>query len=515
MNTYQLGETHLDLGQEVQIRNIFLIKDQELRCILDIFNYSPKTISSIFVTVSFLTNEKQFLLAPSEFKIDGLAIPPKSTLEVNRLSLPSSFNQVNQLNVYINQVMFTDGTIKHYHKHPRILPLERISKDEDLISLRSVAGRDCKIYPKDFDEIWRCICSTFNHMERKECICCHRSKDLIFKQFLDKNMVSQRILTLQNSMDEKFEKLKQESRPKNNYSQIVNNDNKNIQNSNSKKKPFSKKKIALISAAILIIISSLFLYFLLSGSKFKDEITKADDLINNDNYQEALLLYEGILNKHYDEIIAQKRDEVKLLIESKENYEKGIENFEDEDYSSALEYLNKVSSKDKKRYDDAREKIKEIKKEVIKKANQKIKSKDYEEALSIIEEYLDAEPDDSEILDLKEEILNKNNSNSKNNNSSKDDSNSLEEKPDDSNKLSNAQTMAANLIGSSKTLSNDASLMSDASSSASSISTISAGTECNITNTKVESSGAIWCKINGTDSEGLDFEGWIPYSNLE
>ena len=102
-----------------------------------------------------------------------------------------------------------------------------------------------------------------------------------------------------------------------------------------------------------------------------------EELYKNAKYDESLVQFtnakdwwvlEKISSRLYDRDLYYKIQKAEVMIESKENYQKGLQAFAEEKYQDAVNYFSSMAEKDPN-IDDARSKIEECEKKISMRIN--------------------------------------------------------------------------------------------------------------------------------------------------
>lgn len=170
----------------------------------------------------------------------------------------------------------------------------------------------------------------------------------------------------------------------------------------------SKKKILIISGIILIIcIVGIFAYRTNEKNKYNQYnkyINLASTALKRDNFDEAINNYKlaGNYNLKYESITDVNN--INDIRDSKANYEKGIENFNRQDYFKAFDKFKLVIPIDQKRYSDANEKIQVCVDKTFTNyldlAKKSMKGNKYEEAMKYLDMVIKMQPDNEELNKL-------------------------------------------------------------------------------------------------------------------
>lgn len=310
-----------------------------------------------------------------------------------------------------------------------------------------------------------------------------------------------------------------------------------------KKKKTSKKPfIALFSVVALLLFGT---GIIISSFVSKNQtIKKADAFISMDKFEEGISIYENVLSSGTVPAIVIKRESAIKLMESKDNYEKGIEAFDNDNIGKAVKYLSKVPATDVKRYSSASNKLDELEDTAVLLVEDYIDNGDLNEASKLVIDYLRSSPDSEAMKNAKDTIASKrseaeNQAKAKESKPQeqiikvqqvekivKESDSSVKDKAQAKrdivaqNKAENAAStrreneeatqLADSLIGTNQIIiSEEANLRQAPTLNSDIITVIGRGSSVYISDTKVESSNRIWCRT--MDDYG---DGWISYNTM-
>lgn len=284
--------------------------------------------------------------------------------------------------------------------------------------------------------------------------------------------------------------------------------------------------VGVVSVSLLI-----FMVFGVSAIKKNKIIKQADAFIAMERFEDGIAIYDNILSDDYSNDIMAKRDAAIELMESDENFKKGLEAFEDENINKAIKYLSKVPKSDKKRYEKALAELKDIEEATIMEVDELIESEDLDKAIKIVNTYLKAAPDNIKMQNAKDSINAKYTEAEKQAKAEEEDRKNKETEAITAAKNAEAeaintsknaeisqrkrdeiQSTANNIIGSYKSIiAKEANLREAPTLKSRVLVTLSRGTNVYIHDTQIESSDRIWCLVN---VEGYSESGWISYNTM-
>lgn len=295
-----------------------------------------------------------------------------------------------------------------------------------------------------------------------------------------------------------------------------------------KKKGINKKIfIPVVSAASLVLI--VLLIFGVSAFKRNKTISQADSLISIEKYEDGIAIYDQLLSNKYIPALVAKRDAAMELMESDENFEKGMEAFDDDDKKNAVKYLSKVPKTDKKKYKEAQEKLNDLEDVTAMEVEELIDGGNLDEASKMLNQYLKLFPDNTDLQNAKDTIASKH-TESENEAKAEEENqkdqeiaaanaaaNAAKAQADKANseaasrrKINDADVIANNLRGSNRTITSKQANLRDAPAINSNVyATVPQGTQVYISHTQVESSSRIWCKVSTSYGSG-----WISYNTM-
>lgn len=169
-----------------------------------------------------------------------------------------------------------------------------------------------------------------------------------------------------------------------------------------RKKLISKIVIILI-IAILCTVGSAYAY---NSYKYSEFTKVGESYLEKDEFNKAIQEFQKAKEYKKNEAnnINEKIDNVNAIKTSKQNYEIGIEEFNNENYLEAVQYFKKVITQDKKRYALSKEKIDEYNDLYIEKLTDKAKKeaeeKNYEDAIETLQTILENFPENEEVSKL-------------------------------------------------------------------------------------------------------------------
>ncbi|NMM64424.1 hypothetical protein HBE96_17535 [Clostridium sp. P21] len=166
--------------------------------------------------------------------------------------------------------------------------------------------------------------------------------------------------------------------------------------------------ITLVTAFIVIVSISFFGYQRFSiNNKYENIISEANKAMGSEQYDNAVKLYEEAMNYKKDDNTKKQIDLAIVLKQSKSIYESAMKQMANKKYLEAIDYFNKVSKQDSKRYNESQSKIAECKKSYIdynlKNANDSLKNSKFSEANNYIDLVLKQDANNADARKLKDD----------------------------------------------------------------------------------------------------------------
>lgn len=171
---------------------------------------------------------------------------------------------------------------------------------------------------------------------------------------------------------------------------------------------FVKYKMKIIITVIIIFVGVLGVYkydIYLKNKNFNNNIVLAESNYKSDKFNTAKKYYETALKYKDDNNVKNKIKLCDNMQSSYDNFNKGIDLFNKKDYLNAYNALREVIPEDKKRYDEAKNKIDEsanlyINNQIVQ-AQNLVNKEQYQDAINSIDPVLYIESNNEKITVLK------------------------------------------------------------------------------------------------------------------
>lgn len=166
-------------------------------------------------------------------------------------------------------------------------------------------------------------------------------------------------------------------------------------------------KIRIIGVLILIIgTMCIGIKFYNSNKNYNKYLSEANSNVSLEKYDNAISLYQEALKYKNDTNISKQIELIKLLKNSKENYESADKKMNDKKYLDAIDMFKKVDKQDTKRYSYSQTKIDECKKlyiaEALNSVNDDLKNNKFDDANNVLNNIFKIDPSNANGLKLKD-----------------------------------------------------------------------------------------------------------------
>lgn len=487
---------------------------KEFSLAIDLLNKSDKYIKKVSFGVKFKNIKNEYIQNASEFFFTStISLVPKSSYYVEPFSLDERFFDARSIEVRIVEFETDSGKVVLNKDQEELYTLAVIPEKKQRKIERTLSP-EIKTYGENYGKSWRCVCGSINDKNEEECLFCKRNKNFVLSN-LTESLINAKVLNIienTETIEPWNYKTLEKNLTENHISKLAPTKNMaetmriNYDDINYKK-PFNiKGNIFHIIGAIIALCLVLFFGANLFTNFFNSRaFNKAEFLLKNGKYEQALKTFENIPKKGNIEKIENAIDSTKKLIESEKSFQIGKKLITEKKYIGALKNFKKVTAEDTKNYSQAEDFILEIENTLISRAENLIKEKNTDDALIIINNLLYYMPESVSALKLKNSI--------EENTSLNLDSNQKEEyeKDFESNDRSEMTEKAKTLLHSyQKVVSQKANLREKPDTSSKVITILSQGSDLYIKDTKIEGSERIWAEVEAKDKEtGKIYTGWI------
>lgn len=170
-----------------------------------------------------------------------------------------------------------------------------------------------------------------------------------------------------------------------------------------------KLKILLFTILFFVLIVVITIPIMNNELKFSKLVTEANSCFSAKNYKKSAKLYDDALSLSpiFKDIKSVRKNlsKAKILNESSNNFNEGMDHFKNKNYESAIYLFSKIPKEDAQNYKEAIKKIEESKplltKHMIEEANKEASNNKFGNALSFINQGLANDPNNKELISLK------------------------------------------------------------------------------------------------------------------
>ncbi|WP_434296133.1 tetratricopeptide repeat protein [Clostridium sporogenes] len=170
-----------------------------------------------------------------------------------------------------------------------------------------------------------------------------------------------------------------------------------------------KQRNILFIVLLVVLIAIIVIPTLNNELKFSKLVNEANVCFDSKNYKHASEVYDDALSLSPifkdTESIRSKSSKAKILNESMDNFNKGMDSYKNKDYESVVYFLSKIPREDIQNYNEAIKKLKESKplynNKIMEKAKKAAENNDFYKALITIDEGLKYDNNNSELISLK------------------------------------------------------------------------------------------------------------------
>ncbi|MDZ4956907.1 hypothetical protein GNF51_14060, partial [Clostridium perfringens] len=172
------------------------------------------------------------------------------------------------------------------------------------------------------------------------------------------------------------------------------------------------KKIKIIVASlILLIVAVPSVVYGYNYHSYNKDLKHAETLLSDEQYDDSVETFLSLKSSKFSnndsDFIDSKVTLALELKQSKESFEAAVNLLDEKKYIEAIDHFNNVKESDKKRYDQAQEKIKDARNlyvtDNITKAKDEANNKEYDNAISLLETVLKFDSNNEEVIKSKNE----------------------------------------------------------------------------------------------------------------
>ncbi|WP_164845504.1 SH3 domain-containing protein [Anaerosphaera multitolerans] len=530
-SNFQTLPTNVSLipNQPLQIIRAEITSDLNLA--IDLINISSKPISRVIFAVVYKDEHNNYLFNATEvyYDIKNLDIPPKKIYFLNPFSIDERFKEARGIDIRIKELYYSDSDsliLNTKDEKQFTLPLISETKSE---KMKTLFGPEIISYGENFMNGWRCVCGFFNKKENEECSFCGRNKNFVLNN-LTEPLINMKLLNvLSNTEDDKPEEASMASHLTQTHLTKVaptttslseTRINESTEEGLEEKSIFSVlTKVIYRSIIALLLVVVLIFAFQISKSLLSNrDISNAKTLISQGKYEDALKVLNKIENEKLQDEVQAEIEKTQKLMESQRYFDLGNSLILQDKYIEAIKNFNKVSSEDSINFASSQDKIEELEKIILNKANTEYTNGNYEKALSMVNEYLAAVPESANATNLKNQIIGTQSEEEKTEEEELISGSLIDEEAVelDKNRAEMTKKAEALLNTFQKVVAEKANLRAEPSTDAKIITVLPTDSDLYIQETQIEGSERIWCKVEAEDAKtGEIFHGWISNILME
>lgn len=509
---------HFNPSDLVQIANAELV-DGDFSMVIDILNLSDEFLKGIEFAVKFKGPDKALLFNGEEFLFKrSISVGPHSRYYLEPIPLDERFNKARAIDIYISSYQ-TEKKIVTLDNHNFEMKLPVIPEKKRK-SIKHNLGSEIKTYAENHIKYWRCVCGTINSKEVDNCRFCNRNKAFVLNN-LTEPMINSKILNIMETTnfgtiteDERINEIKTHLTKTNSSkmapsTESIKNDRTNLNEIIRVPKVLGQKIFLVFTGIIIVLIITVFLINSAAKIKSENNIEKANAYVVSGEYEKALKIYRNV-DESTNNDLSMEIDTLVKLVNSNEHFEKGERLLQKEKYINSAYNFKKVISDDKKNFAKAQEYLTQIEDITIKNAERLSKEDRKEDAINLLNSYLDVVNDSARAINLKKDI--EYNKNLKEGTVSKEEFEKSSTKDDPAEMAKRAKNLLHNY---KKVITEKANLRVDPYVNSDIVRILDKNTEVYVKETKIEGSERVWCNVEAKDqATGEIVKGWISDKTL-
>lgn len=544
MDNFQTLPTtiNLDPEEDFQIVRAELLFGEKMYLAIDVLNIYKKAVEDVVFQVKFKDAADNYLFGGLEwlFQAQGMSALPNIVYYIKPFLLDERFYDARSIEIRIQSITFDDAKTMKFSaddKKSFVLP---IITDEKLKKIRDILGKEINTYGENTVNGWRCVCGFTNSKDDEECRNCNRNKNFVLNN-LTEPLINLKMMSVL-SEDEDSEGTQEEDISAT-YTQTKltkvapSPDEKELERINLEpedvdyKRPRKVAKFFKTTFKVLLFAVLLVAVAFVGGKyygyyKNTKTLEMADRLVIEGDYEEALKEYKKINKNYKREEIEEKVSKAKELIKSKTIFEEGNESILHGKYLEAARKFKQVSEKDEEHFKEAQDKILDLERIFLEKAEALEDEGKDKEAIKVLEDFLAVVPDSANattsLMKLEANsfdnieaisLIADDETDGDKKKDEADDKESQEEKDKSRADLSNEAKSLLNTY--QKVKISKANLRKGPSLDSEIVQVLKSGTDLYIKDTKLEGNIRVWCSVEAKDESGNTYEGWISNKVME
>lgn len=490
-------KVYINPSDELQITRADLLVSNPLSLSVDVLNISEKNFIDLEIICKFKNEKGDYILGgnPIEYKVKDRLITASSMTCLDPFSLDFRFQDAREVEIRITKAIAEDGKTLIFNKEEQFiysLPLIDLDKRK---KMDEFFKDDIYTFADNFLDSWRCVCGCINDKDSETCKFCSRNKYLALNN-LTQGLIDYK-LAMANENPEDF---------KTKNIQILNTikapkleDRKVVVRKNSK-----KNRLKTFFTVVIAILALVFIFLLLKNPienfYVASRITRADRLLDKGELEKASDIFKHLKTKDPKKQEDIKR--LKRLKESKSNYLKAEELFEENSLKGALIHYKKVIKEDPDLYEKAQSQIQEIQKKFFDKIKATYNAGHKAEAIKEAKDLIKFSPEYADMIILLEDM--------------KRNSPEVKGPPVNFSEDKNKLNEFSNIRYTFQVLTKENSKLYESPSSTSRIlKDLPSGTEVYIYETIIKNKNMYWLRVEAKEPESKDvFTGWIGADSL-
>lgn len=543
MDNFQTLPTTINLNPEedFQIVRAELLFGEKMYLAIDVLNIYKKAVEDVVFQVKFKDAADNYLFGGLEwlFQAQGMSALPNIVYYIKPFLLDERFYDARSVEIRIQSITFDDARTMKFSSDDKKSFVLPIITDEKLKKIRDILGKEINTYGENTVNGWRCVCGFTNSKDDEECRNCNRNKNFVLNN-LTEPLINLKMMSVL-AENEDFEGTQEEDISAT-YTQTKltkvapSPDEKELERVNLEpedvdyKGPRKPLKVLKTTFKVLL-LAVLLVAVAFAGGKYygyyknTKTLESADRLVIEGDYEEALKEYKKINKNYKREEIEEKVSKAKELIKSKTIFEEGNESILRGKYLEAARKFKQVSEKDEEHFKEAQDKILDLERIFLDKAEALEDEGKEKEAIKVLEDFLAVVPDSANATtslmklqansfdNIEAVSLNIDDIDGDKNKDEADDKESEEEKDKSRADLSNEAKSLLNTY--QKVKISKANLRKGPSLDSEIVQVLKSGTDLYIKETKLEGNIRVWCSVEAKDESGNTYEGWISNKAME